>query len=235
MNRFLTFRFDDGFIKGARRAARLLHPDPATFFIVTGQLGGLELTRRVVQETTLSDTDFGTLEDWRRLVEAGHDVQTHSVTHPYFSRLSPAEQLEEIRGSLGIVRQLHGGPYAFCFPYNDIVPVDLASEGLSAAGFRSRSSGDAPLVNRLNAVDLFSLQSWMVRERHFDRVVADLRDGIAPETWTILGFHSLDGEGHEPWSSSCFSRLVEAGRAFGYTIVSVAQMLARLSDSCRER
>jgi peptidoglycan/xylan/chitin deacetylase (PgdA/CDA1 family) len=229
MTRFVSFRFDDSFIVGARKAERFLFPNRATFFVVSGLING---TLDLKEHPNFEGQDFGSLGEWRAFAKMGHDIQAHSATHTHFSKLSPEQRKGEIRESVALIRQIHGGPYVFCFPYNDIAPVDFKSEGVSAAGFRTNSSDREPPFNRISKdLDLFELRSWSVRERHFVRVVSDLRHAVPDATWTILAFHSLDGEGHEPWTSDGFERLVEAVRSMGYVIVTVAQMIYNLKNA----
>jgi hypothetical protein len=118
-----------------------------------------------------------------------------------------------------------------------VLDLDLASLGLSAAGFATAGSDRAIVFNGLDddELDLFRLRSWAVRERHFHTIVDQL-DGLPDQSWTILGFHSLDGEGHEPWTSEGFSRLVAIVNAAGLQIVSIREMvkvLARRPNAAR--
>jgi len=210
VNRCVTFRFDDGYIGGAMRAAALLNPSPASFFVVTGRIG---------------DEEFGTLEQWRELSKTGHDVQAHSATHSNFHKLDPARQYAEVRESLAVIRSVHDGPYAFCFPYNAITNIDLEAEGFSAAGFVSSISDSPVNFNRLTPKpNMFELKSWAVREPHLADVTQQL-GAVPDESWVILGLHSLDGIGWEPWTSRGLEHLIRAVRELGYRIVSVAEML----------
>jgi peptidoglycan/xylan/chitin deacetylase (PgdA/CDA1 family) len=229
MARFITFRFDDGFIDGARKAAAILHPSPAGFFIVAGLVGGSD---RLDHIELFRGRNFGSLNEWRAIAELGHDVQPHGVSHSNFAELSTDQQRTEVRGSVDLVRGIHGGPYIFGFPYNNMVTdLDLTPFGVSAAGFVTATSEQAIVFNRPgdHEFDLFRLRSWAVRERHFDGIVDQL-DSLPDQSWAILAFHSLDGEGHEPWSSEGFSRLLEFVRAAGLQIVSIGGMVKRLVD-----
>lgn len=117
MTRFVSFRFDDGFIVGAHMAERLLFPYRATFFVVSGLVAG---TMDLGNFPTLQGRDFGTLKSWQTLAKKGHDIQAHSATHTHFSNLSPGECTIEVRESVALIRAIHRGPYVFCFPYNDM-------------------------------------------------------------------------------------------------------------------
>ncbi len=221
--RYVTFRFDDGFIGGARKAATLLAPDRASFFVVADLVtGGTDLR----DAPGFLGCDFGSVAQWREISAQGHDVQLHSCSHPDMSQLAPAEQLREVQGSLALVRTIHDGPYIFCYPYNILADIDLAAEGLVAGGFTTRSSDEPVQFNAIDGTaDVFCLNSWAVRERHFDDVVEQLSRAVPDGSWTILTFHSLDGEGWEPWSSWFFARLVAQLRLLHYTIVTVAAMV----------
>ena len=225
MARFISFRFDDGFIDGARKAAACLQPSPASFFIVTGLVSGSD---RLDHIESFKGRNFGSLAEWRAMAALGPDVQPHSVTRPNFTDLSADGQRTEVQSSLAFVRGIHSGPYVFCFPYNVISDVDLASLDLSAAGFATAASDGPVAFNSLDdgTLDLFRLRSWAVRERHFD-IVVDQLDRLPDQSWTILAFHSLDDEGHEPWTSEGFSRLVAIARAAGFQIFSVREMVER--------
>jgi peptidoglycan/xylan/chitin deacetylase (PgdA/CDA1 family) len=230
MARFITFRFDDGFIEGARKAAAFLHPSPASFFIVAGLVTGSD---RLDHIELFRGRNFGSLDRWRAIDELGHDVQPHGVTHCDFAELSADQQRIEVRMSVDLVRGIHGGPYIFGFPYNNMVAdLDLTSFGVSAAGFVTASSDEAIVFNRTDdpEFDLFRLRSWAVRERHFHEIVDQL-DSPPDQSWTILAFHSLDGEGHEPWTSQGFFRLLEFVRAAGLQIVSIREMVGCLTDA----
>ena len=223
MSRYITFRFDDGFIKGARKAVACLHPNAASFFVVTGHLCG---TAKLEHIELFRERDFGSIDEWRMLAAAGHDVQSHSSTHANFTNLSPAEQSREISESIAVVRLIHAGPYAFCYPYNALTDLDLASHGISAAGFATAGSNCAVLFNLLDdKLNMYQLRSWAVRERDFDAIIDQLTHDVPRMSWTILAFHSLDDEGHEPWSSKNFTRLISAVRLMGYEIVSVGEMM----------
>jgi hypothetical protein len=111
-----------------------------------------------------------------------------------------------------------------------MTPLDLRDLGVSAAGFRSRTSDEPILFNRMDQdLDPFALQSWAVRERNLDAVARQLANDVPDGTWTILAFHSLDGEGFEPWGSAAFGVLVQTVRQQGFHIRTVGQMVDHLA------
>lgn len=226
--RFLTFRFDDGFLDGARTARRLLGVHRATFFVVGDRtLGTADLTGHPL----LRGRRFGDRADWREFVAEGHDIQPHGFTHRNIATLEPTAMHEELVRSREVVATIHDGPYVFGFPYNTIPealsPADL---GFAAAGFVSVPSPAPPPVNRLGAIpDRFRLVSWAVRERDLETILLHL--AAVPEgAWVILGLHSLDGEGWEPWTSAGFAALVAAVIDLGFRTRTIRDMVPHLGS-----
>jgi peptidoglycan/xylan/chitin deacetylase (PgdA/CDA1 family) len=223
--RYVSFRFDDGFIKGARTAAACLAPDYGTFFLIADLVTNGAADH---PEPLFRGRDFGSPAEWRALARAGQDIQLHGRTHTDLMRLSPSEQRAEIVSSLAFTRELHDGPYVFCHPFNHRIDLDFAPLGLSGAGFRTRASDHPILFHELTKrIDPFALSSWAVRERHFKSAADQLRK-LPDESWTILALHSLDGEGHEPWSVAAFRELVSECRSLGLSIVTVSNMIESL-------
>jgi peptidoglycan/xylan/chitin deacetylase (PgdA/CDA1 family) len=221
--RSLSFRFDDGFRSGADRSESLLANWRATYFVVSGWVAG----RRRDWPELHYNGDFADLKFWQAMSNRGHDIQCHSDSHPYFSKLSSEDAIGELERSLAFIKQIHSKSRVFCYPYNDIANLDLAVWGFDAAGFDTRPS-DAPLVYNMPGVqNLYRLNSWAVRERHFDRVVEALSSEVPDGAWVILAFHSLDGEGHEPWSSLGFQRLGQVIGGLGYNVETIGDVVRK--------
>lgn len=226
MPRYVSFRFDDGFITAAWTAAACLAPDHGTFFLIAdlvtfGSSGH--------PEPLFNGRAFGSIAEWRDLANAGHDIQLHGRTHMDMKRLSPEEQRSEIAASLALTREIHEGPYIFCHPFNRRVDLDFSALGLSAAGFHSRTSDEEILFQRIpDGVDPFALCSWAVRERHLSTIVDQLAS-LPNDSWTILAFHSFGDEGHEPWSVSSFRALVSECRSLGLTIAPISDMVRAIT------
>jgi peptidoglycan/xylan/chitin deacetylase (PgdA/CDA1 family) len=222
--RLLTFRFDDGFMDGARKAAQILDPYRGSYFIVGDRTLGLA---QLDGNPQLCNRNFGAVEEWRAMARHGHDIQPHSYSHRRFSTLSSDEMEAEIRKSVHILRSITDGPLVFAFPFNDVVSgPDWLELGLEAAGFQTRSSADPILFNDLSAFDRFNINSWAVRERDWSTIVEAL-NAVPEGTWTVLAFHSLDDEGFEPWSSESFRKLVSLIGTLGFDIVTAREALAR--------
>jgi peptidoglycan/xylan/chitin deacetylase (PgdA/CDA1 family) len=223
MQRYLSFRFDDGFLAGALKATSMLDLDRGSFFIVTGLV---ERTHNLAHIPLFAGRDFGTIEDWTALARLGHDIQPHSVTHANLPLLSREGQVEEVERSLSCVKKIHAAPYVFCHPYNALTDLDFASLGFAAAGFAGRGSQATIPYNELSALDPYKLRSSVVPQSQYDWVVENLTNNVPDNAWVILGFHSFDGEGSSPWSSESFSRLVAEIRRLGFRIRTIGHMIS---------
>lgn len=232
MPRFVTFRFDDGFLGGAQKAHEYLTPNGATFFIISALVTGAD---RLECHPLFKEREFGTIEDWRELSRKGHDIQLHGATHADMSMLSMSEQEREVRESLNFIRTIHSGPYIFCFPYNHLSAINLSQFGISAAGFVSSNSDNHAFYNliRPSDIDVYKLKGWTIYERQFDKVAASLR-AVPDWSWTILSLHSFDGEGWEPWSTEGFKSLVSFVTSNGFEIFHMRGMLSLLTEMRKE-
>jgi len=96
----LALTFDDGLLSVMTNAVPVLrhHGIPATMFVVTGWADG-----------DLPDSHLKLLLDWRgvsALRQAGMTVASHSVTHPDFGKLGPAEARRELEVSRERLRRM---------------------------------------------------------------------------------------------------------------------------------
>jgi peptidoglycan/xylan/chitin deacetylase (PgdA/CDA1 family) len=225
--RLLTFRFDDGFWLGTQKAIELLRPYKGSFFVVGDRVLGVS---HVGDNPLLAGRDFGSLDGWRALAESGQDIQPHGYAHRRLSDMSPSEAEDDIRRSVDVVRLIAEGPYVLSCPFNALIPqLGFAELGLSAVGFESRTSAEPVLFNSLRELDFFKLRSWAIRESHLAFVESQIAS-IPGDSWTVLGLHSLDGEGYEPWSTQAFTNLLSHVTVCGFDIVTAKDVVRRFGS-----
>lgn len=220
-NRYLSLTFDDGWIRGARKIHRLLRPDHATFYIVTGWIrnGGPP----EVKDTFHYRPDHGCFRDWQKLSRLGHDIGSH--THAHIRPTEERKQVDYAR-SLAVLTRMHPGPYSLSFPWSHRGKVRAPFDSL-------RGGQDGPaLWNDIRNPDLRQLVSVTPESCDPDSVVCMLRNQVPRDAWVILSLHSLDGEGYYSWTSAAVSAVIAAARQAGYRLRSVAEMtrLARCTD-----
>jgi peptidoglycan/xylan/chitin deacetylase (PgdA/CDA1 family) len=118
--------FDDGFQSVIRHALPVLdrHGVTAIQFLVAGKPGGRndwDIVKGDVSEPLMTDGD---VHAW---LAAGHEIGSHSLTHPNFRKLSPAMACEELTASKQTLEQRFGVPVPhFCYPYGAYDPATPA-------------------------------------------------------------------------------------------------------------
>jgi peptidoglycan/xylan/chitin deacetylase (PgdA/CDA1 family) len=126
----IVLTFDDGFSNvlthGLEPLAR--HGFRAIEFLVGNLLGGVnewEIREGEVREPLM---DAGQVREW---ITAGHEIGSHTLTHPFLTRISPARAREEVLGSKKLLEDKFGVAIRhFCYPYGDWNPAvrDLVIE-----------------------------------------------------------------------------------------------------------
>lgn len=112
-DRTVCFSFDDAYWSALSWGLPVLDRlgVPATFYAVPSLVG-----RSSVWDASRPRP----LASWDALLEAqnrGHEIGNHSFSHVHLSRLSLAEQLEEVRLADSALRDHGFTPGSFCFPY----------------------------------------------------------------------------------------------------------------------
>ena len=103
----VVMTFDDGFRGNLEFAIPALHDRgwTGTFFVISGKMGA---------------EAYADASDWRAAAEAGMDIASHTVTHPYAGALSPADLRAELLDSRLALENAVGGPVnGFSWPNGD--------------------------------------------------------------------------------------------------------------------
>jgi peptidoglycan/xylan/chitin deacetylase (PgdA/CDA1 family) len=177
--RELVVTFDDGFRNQALNAAPLLREAgfSACFFLITGLVEApagdvlafcnrrLHLPRPI---------DVMSWEDAQRLLELGHEVGSHTRTHPNLARLGAGPLEDELRGSRDELQQRLGRPVRHVS-----APYGNAASFAPSVSNAARESGYATCSSALRGInpagaDVYALRrdhlsaSWPLREvRYF--------------------------------------------------------------------
>jgi peptidoglycan/xylan/chitin deacetylase (PgdA/CDA1 family) len=115
----LVITFDDGYLNVLRYALEpLAHTGfRAIQFLPADLLGKHNQWDVPLGEAPEQIMDPNQVREW---LSAGHDIGSHSLTHPYLTRISPARAREEVRASRKKLEDLFGRPILhFCYPYGD--------------------------------------------------------------------------------------------------------------------
>ncbi len=196
----IVITFDDGYVNVLRHGLDALAATQfkAIQFLVADLLGQCNTWDVPFGEAPEPLMNAAEVRDW---LAAGHDIGSHSLTHPFLTRLPRPQAAEEIRASKRKLEDLFGRAVEhFCYPYGDWNPAvrDLVAE----AGYRTAcvtSSG----VNTPDA-DLFALKRFTARYR--SRNWREFKSWLA-ETWNRAC--------RRPEPTSCSLALENRGRHHG--------------------
>ncbi len=158
-NRSIGLTFDDGFRSVLEYGLAPLAANgfTATQFLVADRLGGQNDWEVAEGETPASLMSLSEVREW---LAAGHDIGSHSLTHPHLTQLPATQAREEISASKKKLEDLFGRSIEhFCYPYGDWNPTirDLVSE----AGYRTACTTESG-VNFAGA-DPFALRRFTAR------------------------------------------------------------------------
>ena len=155
----LALTFDDGVANVLRYGLSPLAETGfrAIQFLVADRLGQMNDWEQAEGETPERLMGVAHVRDW---LAAGQAIGSHTLTHPFLTRLAPARAREEITASRKKLEDLFGQPVRhFCYPYGDWNPA--VRELVAGAGYATACSTD-PGVNTA-ATDCFALKRITAR------------------------------------------------------------------------
>ena len=136
----IVLTFDDGYVKVLQHAIGALAQTQlnAIQFLPVNFLGKSNEWDVALGEASEPIMDAPQVRDW---LAAGHDIGSHSLTHPFLTRLPPDQAREEIFASKKKLEDLFGRSIEhFCYPYGDWNSV--VRDWVMEAGYRTASTTD---------------------------------------------------------------------------------------------
>ena len=126
----IALTFDDGFTNVFRHGLEPLaeHGFAAIEFLVANLLGGNNKWEMEHGEAKQTLMDAVQIKEW---LAAGHEIGSHTLTHPHLTKISLKEAREEISASKKKLEDIFGITIRhFCYPYGDWNPAvrDLVKE-----------------------------------------------------------------------------------------------------------
>jgi len=139
----VALTFDDGFKDCMDHALPTLEAlrFPATFFIVTGAVGGTDTWMRVTAMAEERIMDWG---DLQAMLDAGITIGSHSMTHTTLSPREIGESKKALEERLGI-KVDH-----FAYPRGEHTPeaVEWVRQAGYQAGWATKGGDDQPFTRR---------------------------------------------------------------------------------------
>ncbi len=142
----IVLTFDDGFENVLEHTLAPLAKVGfrAMQFLVADRLGAQNDWEMIEGEVSERLMDPGQVRDW---LTAGHDIGSHTCTHPYLTRIPLPRAREEIAASKKKLEDLFGRPIRhFCYPYGDYDPsiADLVREAGYATACTTKAGLNTP-------------------------------------------------------------------------------------------
>lgn len=119
IQRHIALTFDDGYASVLRHGLRTLAENGfrALHFLVVGCIGKTNQWDVGSGEAQEQLMDASQVREW---LAAGHEIGSHTLTHPFLTRIPRSQAREEIFASKKILEDLFGCPIKyFCYPYGD--------------------------------------------------------------------------------------------------------------------
>jgi len=213
----LSITFDDGWATDHDIARPVLERFGlhATHYVITG---------------SIDDTAVGymTAEQVCALADAGEEIGSHTVTHPYLTHLSPSEQASELAGSRNALEGLLGGPVVqFALPYGDF---DVQVMGR----VRERYGSARTTIRGFNTPDIFDPYRIVVMPVDAYTRPETVRAWVdTAETngyWLVLLFHRIDDSGGAAVTAADFEAMMAGVAESGIEVRTVGQALDELGS-----
>lgn len=153
--------FDDGYVNVLRHGLRPLAEARFTAiqFLVADLLGRCNEWDVPLGEAPEPMMDAAQVRGW---LAAGHEIGSHTLTHPRLTKLPREKAREEITASKQKLEDLFGRPVAhFCYPYGDWNPA--VGDLVAAAGYRTACTTESGI--NTPATDPFALRRFTARYR----------------------------------------------------------------------
>jgi len=158
-SRRIVLTFDDGFANVFEHGLEPLARNGyrAIEFLTMGLIGGCNDWEIQEGEARQSMMDGTQITEW---LAAGHEIGSHTITHPFLTRINLNKAREEISASKKKLEDRFGRPVRhFCYPYGDWNPAvrDLVIE----AGYETACTTDFGV--NMKATPPFELKRILAR------------------------------------------------------------------------
>lgn len=194
----VSLTFDDGLLDQYNNALPKLESAgmKGTFFIVSELLAD-NGAQGFVSRAQISD-----------IYSKGHEIGSHTRTHPHLSELTLEQQQNEIEGSRDDLLAMNVGPItSFAYPYGDYNATTVGivqNSGLTNArstwnGYAEQTSPkyELPRFSVENNVTIAQVKSW-------------IDTAIANKKWLILALHGINNSGGQyATSTSTLNAIVD--------------------------
>lgn len=173
----VSITFDDGWRSQYDNALPLLekYGFDATFYLLT---------------ETIDYPDYMTIAMMQALKEAGHELDSHTVSHAHLPELSPTQLGQELSQAQALLRQWYGTSVAddFASPYGEYNQATLSEIKKYYRSHRSTDEG----FNSKDSFDLYNIKVQNVLyTTPVSQVTAWVEQAQRENTWLVLVYHEV--------------------------------------------
>ena len=192
----VSFSIDDGFWLSSQKFMTLFgqYGMKGTFNLVTSWVRPIKSS---IDDSFNQDFSHGNWTNWKTLLDEGHEIGSHTKTHPHLPDIPANEARHElIYSKRRITKRLKlWGPKTFAFPYNHSSPeIKKLVEKYYLA---SRVGGNG--INIPGEIDFANVTSWWpLMDMPTERTLDKIREAKARRAWLVIGLHGVDSEGWHP-------------------------------------
>ncbi|MDP8244813.1 MAG: polysaccharide deacetylase family protein [Candidatus Hinthialibacter antarcticus] len=193
----VTFSIDDGFWGSSEQMADILdrYQLKASFYLVTHWVAPMKTDE--IGDGYNEGASHGTWQQWKSILERGHEIGSHSCTHPALPTIDAKDALMEITESkqqlideLGLQE-----PITFAYPYNQSSPE---VKQMISGHYLSARIGGKPF-NKIGPIDLQAVNSWWpLSNMPLEEIIAKIDEAKANGHWLVIGLHGMNDEGWNP-------------------------------------
>jgi peptidoglycan/xylan/chitin deacetylase (PgdA/CDA1 family) len=211
----VTLTFDDCWQSTYDNALPILtaHGVPSTQFIISGFLG---------QQDRMTNTEVS------NLMAQGHEIASHTVTHPDLTTLAAADLSTEVTDSQSTLISLGLGPIAnFATPFGIYDQTVISALMPLYDSHRTVDTG----YNSKDDFDRYRLKAQSILSTTLPSDVAAWADQAASDrSWLIVVYHDVVASGGDEYSSTPadLDAEISAIQARQLTFMTMAQALAEL-------
>ena len=164
-------------------------------------------------------------EEWRGILEQGHEIGNHSLDHRRSKDLDATQEEVQVVEGRNVLEKAFGTPIrTFCYPYSDVSPglkkwagqSHLLARSETAEYFmRPESEPDWALIGSkvtLTALPFPTYQSWMDQ-------------ALQTGSWLVFMIHGLENsKGWEPISRRVFAQILDYLKTRDYWVDSLLRV-----------
>lgn len=212
----LSLTFDDG------------HEDNATTALPLLNQYGFKTTQ-CYASTYIEGQPQSVIDGVLAFKNAGHEICSHTVTHPFLSQLSTQDVDYELSHSKNYLEQITGQPItSFASPYGDYSPSVITEIKKYYTSHRSVDEG----YNSQDNFDAYNLRVQNILDTTTAAEVASwIAHAQADNTWLILVFHRVANDpGPYDTYTQVFAEQLKAISDSGITVKTMGSALDEVSS-----